>query len=67
MIFKEVTLLERTLKSPGILSEIGCDLDGRLQEGDCFFSDIFRDCRNEIFGDLVYTSRGLFLGVKEYD
>jgi len=49
------------------LSEIGGDLYCRLQEGDCFVTDIFRDGRNEIFGDLIYTSRGLFLGVKEDD
>ena len=67
MSVQGVTLLERTLESAGILSEIGCDLYRRLQEGDCFVTDIFRDGRNEIFGDLVYTIRCLFLGVKEDD
>ena len=67
MIFEGVTLLERTLKSLRIVGEICYDLYCRLQEGDCFVADIFRDGRNKIFGDMVYTSRGLFLGVKEYD
>lgn len=67
MTFYGVTLLERTLESAGILSEIGGDLYCRLQEGDCFVTDIFRDGRNEIFGDLIYTSRSLFLGIKEDD
>ena len=60
-------MLERTLEPAGILSEIGGDLYCRLQEGNCFVTDILRDGRNEIFGDLVYTSRGLFLCVKEDD
>ena len=60
-------MLERTLKSLRIVGKICNDLYCRLQEGDCFVADIFRDGRNKIFGDMVYTSRGLFLGVKEYD
>ena len=67
MSVQGVTLLERTLESAGILSEIGGDLYCRLQEGDCFVTDIFRHGRNEIFCDLVYTIRGLFLGVKKDD
>ena len=67
MSFQGFILLERTLEPAGILSEIVCDLYCRLQEGDGFVTDIFRDGRNEIFGDLIYTSRGLFLGVKEDD
>ena len=60
-------MLERTLKSLRIVGKICYDLYRRLQEGDCLVTEIFRDGRNKIFSDMVYTSRGLFLGVKEYD
>ena len=62
-----VNISERNLKFARMFSKIFCYLDCGLQEGDCVVSDIFRDCRKEIFGDLVYTSRGLFLSVKEDD